>query len=126
MKVLVVGGGAREHAIAWKLSSSPLVETLYVAPGNAGTAAVAENVPVLDTDLDGLARSARDLGVDMTVVGPEIPLAMGIVDRFQAEGLRIFGPTAAAARIESSKVFRQGAHAQARHPHGPRGGVRVV
>ena len=105
MKVLVVGGGAREHAIAWKLSSSPLVDALYVAPGNAGTAAVAENVPVLDTDLDGLARSARELGVDVTVVGPEIPLAMGIVDRFQAEGLRIFGPTAAAARIESSKVF---------------------
>ena len=105
MKVLVVGGGAREHAIAWKLSGSPLVDALYVAPGNAGTAAVAENVPVLDTDLDGLARSARDLGVDVTVVGPEIPLAMGIVDRFQAEGLRIFGPTAAAARIESSKVF---------------------
>ena len=105
MKVLVVGGGAREHAIAWKLSSSPLVDALYVAPGNAGTAAVAENIPVRDTDLDGLLRSARELGVDVTVVGPEVPLAMGIVDRFQAEGLRIFGPTAAAARIESSKVF---------------------
>ena len=105
MKVLVVGGGAREHAIAWKLSSSPLVDELYVAPGNAGTAAVAENVPVGDTDLDGLVRSARELGVDVTVVGPEVPLAMGIVDRFQAEDLRIFGPTAAAARIESSKVF---------------------
>ena len=105
MKVLVVGGGAREHAIAWKLSSSPLVDALYVAPGNAGTAAIAANIPVGDTDLDGLVCSARELGVDVTVVGPEVPLAMGIVDRFKAEGLRIFGPTAAAARIESSKVF---------------------
>ena len=105
MKMLVVGGGAREHAIAWKLSSSPLVDALYVAPGNAGTAAIATNLPVSDTDLDGLLRSARELGVDVTVVGPEVPLAMGIVDRFKEEGLRIFGPTAAAARIESSKVF---------------------
>ena len=105
MRMLVVGGGGREHAIAWKLSRSPLVETLYVAPGNAGTAAVADNLPVRDTDLDGLARSARELGVDVTIVGPEVPLAMGIVDRFRAEGMRIFGPTAAEARIESSKVF---------------------
>ncbi len=105
MKVMVVGGGAREHAIAWKLSSSPLVDVLYAAPGNAGTAAIARNLPVRDTDLDGLARAAGELGVDVTVVGPEVPLAMGIVDRFRADGLRIFGPTAAAARIESSKVF---------------------
>ncbi|MDE2860556.1 MAG: phosphoribosylamine--glycine ligase [Chloroflexota bacterium] len=105
MKVLVVGGGAREHAIAWKLSTSPLVDALFVAPGNAGTAAVAENLPVRDTDLDGLVRSAKELNVDVTFVGPEVPLAMGIVDRFTEEDLRIFGPTAAAARIESSKVF---------------------
>ena len=105
MRILVVGGGAREHAIAWKLSSSPLVDALYVAPGNAGTASVAENLPVRDTDLDGLVRSAKELNVDVTFVGPEVPLAMGIVDRFTEEGLRIFGPTAAAARIESSKVF---------------------
>ena len=105
MRMLVVGGGAREHAIAWKLSSSPLVDLLLVAPGNAGTASVAENLPVRDTDLDGLVSTVKDLSVDVTIVGPEVPLAMGIVDRFTEEGLRIFGPTAAAARIESSKVF---------------------
>ena len=105
MKALVVGGGAREHAIAWKLRQSPLVEELYVAPGNAGTAAIATNLPIADTDLDGLAQAAKQHGVDLAVVGPEIPLAMGIVDHFQAAGLTIFGPTQAAARIESSKVF---------------------
>ena len=105
MKVLVVGGGAREHAIAWKLCQSPLVKELYVAPGNAGTAAIATNLPIADTDLEGLARAAKQSGIDLTVVGPEVPLAMGIVDHFQATGLTIFGPSQAAARIESSKVF---------------------
>ncbi len=105
MNALVVGGGAREHAIAWKLRQSPLVKELYVAPGNAGTAAIATNLPIADSDLEGLARAARQNGVDLTVVGPEAPLAMGIVDHFQAAGLAIFGPTQAAARIESSKVF---------------------
>ena len=105
MKALVVGGGAREHAIAWKLRQSPLVDDLYVAPGNAGTAPIATNLPIADTDLEGLAQSARERGVDLTVVGPEVPLGMGIVDRFQAAGLSVFGPTQAAARIESSKVF---------------------
>ena len=105
MKALVVGGGAREHAIAWKLRRSHLVEELYVAPGNAGTADIATNLPIADTDLDGLARVAKQHGVDLTVVGPEVPLAMGIVDHFQAAGLTVFGPTQAAARIESSKVF---------------------
>ena len=105
MRALIVGGGAREHAIAWKLRQSPLVNELYVAPGNAGTSAIATNLPIADTDLDGLAQAARHHGVDLTVVGPEAPLAEGIVDHFQAAGLSIFGPTQAAARIESSKVF---------------------
>ena len=105
MRILVVGGGAREHAIAWKIRQSPLVDALYVAPGNAGTSAIAVNLPIADTDLEGLAQAARRHGVDLTVVGPEIPLAGGIVDHFQAAGLAIFGPTQAAARIESSKVF---------------------
>ena len=105
MRVLVVGGGAREHAIAWKIRQSPLVDALYVAPGNAGTAAIAVNLPIADTDTAGLAQAARRHGVGLTVVGPEIPLAGGIVDHFQAEGLSVFGPTQAAARIESSKVF---------------------
>ena len=105
MRALVVGGGAREHTIAWKLRQSALVEELYVAPGNAGTADIATNLPVADTDLEGLAQAARQHGIDLTVVGPEVPLDMGIVDHFQAAGLRIFGPSQAAARIESSKVF---------------------
>ncbi|MBI2856034.1 MAG: phosphoribosylamine--glycine ligase [Chloroflexi bacterium] len=105
MKVLVVGNGAREHAIAWKLRQGSLVDELYVAPGNAGTAAIATNVTVSSANIEGLAQSARRLGADLTVVGPEAPLAAGIVDHFQREGLAIFGPTRGAARIESSKVF---------------------
>ena len=105
MRVLVVGNGAREHAIAWKLRQSPRVTELLAAPGNAGTAQVAENVAVGAEDLHGLLRLARDRGVDLTVVGPEAPLADGIADRFQAEGLTLFGPTKGAAMIESSKSF---------------------
>ena len=105
MRALIVGGGAREHAIAWKLKQSPLVDELYIAPGNAGTADIATNLPIGDSDLDGLALAAQQRGVDLTVVGPEAPLAAGIVDHFQAVGLAIFGPTRSAARIESSKVF---------------------
>ena len=105
MRILVVGSGAREHAITWKLSQSPLVEDLIVAPGNAGTAEIASNVDVDPEDLDGLLQVARDEAVDLTVVGPEAPLAAGIADRFQHAGLPIFGPTREAARIESSKLF---------------------
>ena len=105
MRVLVVGNGAREHAIAWKLRQSPRVTELLASPGNAGTAQVAENVAVGAENLDGLLRLARDRGVDLTVVGPEAPLAGGIADRFQAEGLTLFGPTKGAAMIESSKSF---------------------
>ena len=105
MKVLVVGGGGREHALAWKLSRSPGVSSIYVAPGNAGTASLAKNVPLQPTDLDGLLRFAETEQIDFTVVGPDDPLALGIVDRFRAAAKRIFGPTQAAARLESSKSF---------------------
>ena len=105
MKTLLVGNGAREHAIAWKLAQSPLVSELIVAPGNAGTAALCRNVPIGAEDVDGLLALARSEGVEFTVIGPEAPLAAGIVDRFQEAGLLVFGPTAAAARIESSKSF---------------------
>jgi phosphoribosylamine--glycine ligase len=101
--VLVVGGGGREHAIAWKLDADGA--EVLVAPGNAGTAAVAENVAVPADDLAGLVRLARDRQVDLTVVGPEAPLVAGIVDTFEAAGLRIFGPTAKAAQLEGSKLF---------------------
>lgn len=105
MRVLVVGGGAREHAILWKLAQSPRRPRLFAAPGNAGTAALAENLPVAADDVDALAVAARDYAIDLTIVGPETPLVLGIADRFRAEGLRLFGPTAAAARIEGSKSF---------------------
>ena len=106
-KVLVIGSGGREHALAWKLAQSPRVSEVIVAPGNAGTATEAgcRNAPVKVTDLDGLLQLARDEGVAVTVVGPEVPLVAGVVDRFRAAGLRIFGPTAAAAQLEGSKAF---------------------
>ena len=107
MRVLVVGNGGREHAIAWKLSQSPHVKRLYVAPGNAGTSGIAENVPISVSDFDGLLKCAASEDIDLTVIGPDAPLAAGIVDRFQEAGLVVFGPTQAAARIESSKVFAQ-------------------
>ncbi|MDP6402642.1 MAG: phosphoribosylamine--glycine ligase [SAR202 cluster bacterium] len=105
MKVLVVGNGAREHAIAWKLAQSPSVDELLVAPGNAGTAQIARNVPIKAGDIEGLAAFVESDRVDLTVVGPEASLAEGIADRFLDAGLAIFGPTRAAARIESSKAF---------------------
>jgi len=105
MKFLVVGSGGREHALAWKLRQSPLADRVFVAPGNAGTAIDAENVPIRADDLAGLARFARQEKIDLTVVGPEAPLAAGIVDLFAAEGLKIFGPTKVAAELESSKIF---------------------
>ncbi len=105
MKILVIGSGGREHAICWKLSKSPSTPALYCAPGNAGTAQVAENVPIAATDVQGLLVWAKNHGIDLTVVGPEAPLAEGIVDAFRAEGLRIFGPTRVAAQLETSKAF---------------------
>ena len=105
MRVLVVGNGAREHAMAWKLAQSPLVDALFVAPGNAGTASSATNLPVKAEDVEGLLQAACTHNIDLTVVGPETPLAAGIVDRFQSEGLDIFGPTRQAAQLETSKAF---------------------
>lgn len=105
MKVLVVGSGSREHAIAWKLSHSATVERLFVAPGNAGTHAIARNIPIAAEDIAALITFARDNAIDLTVIGPEAPLAFGIIDAFADAGLLAFGPTRAAARIESSKTF---------------------
>ncbi len=105
MKVLVVGSGGREHALAWAISRSRGVEALFVAPGNAGTEAVARNIDIAATDVAGLAAFAREQHIDVTVVGPEAPLNAGIVDRFRAEGLKCYGPSAAAARLEGSKAF---------------------
>ncbi len=105
MKILVIGSGGREHALAWKLKQSPGVERIFCTPGNAGTAQIAENVAIPATDLPALARFAKENNVDLTVVGPDDPLAAGIVDLFNSEGLRVFGPSKSAARIESSKIF---------------------
>ena len=107
MKVLVVGNGGREHALAWRIAQSDRVQTVYVAPGNAGTDAdpLLTNVPVKATDLEALAAFVKENGVDYTVVGPEAPLAAGIVNVFREQGLKIFGPTKEAAQLESSKDF---------------------
>ena len=105
MKILVVGGGGREHTLAWKLAQSSRVSKLYCAPGNAGTAGIATNLPISDNDIPALLRFARDHNIGLTVVGPEVPLVNGIVDQFEAAGLRIFGPNARAAILEGSKVF---------------------
>jgi phosphoribosylamine--glycine ligase len=105
MNVLVIGKGGREHALVWKLAQSPRAERVYCAPGNAGTAADGVNVAIEATDFEALIRFAKKENIGLTVVGPEEPLARGIVDHFQKAGLRIFGPTRAAAQLEASKAF---------------------
>ncbi|MGM0526315.1 MAG: phosphoribosylamine--glycine ligase [Pseudomonadota bacterium] len=107
MKVLVVGGGGREHALAWKAAQSPRVDDVFVAPGNAGTAneKVLTNIDINADDIEGLLSFAQQQSIELTIVGPEAPLVAGIVDRFQQAGLAIFGPTAAAAQLEGSKAF---------------------
>ena len=105
MKVLVVGSGGREHALCWKLRQSPLLTELYCAPGNPGIAEVADLVSIQAEETHKLADFARDLGIDLTVVGPELPLALGLADELASRGLAVFGPTQAAAEIESSKAF---------------------
>jgi len=105
MKVLLVGGGGREHALAWKLAQSPRLTRLYAAPGNPGIAAHADCVPVRDTDLDELVALARQERVELAVIGPELPLSLGLRDRLSDAGLPVFGPSQAAARLESSKAF---------------------
>ncbi len=105
MKILVVGGGGREHALVWKIAQSPKAERVFAAPGNGGTAAIAENLDFRPTDIEGLGKVAREKGIDLVVVGPEAPLASGIVDHFDRLEIPVFGPTRAAAQIESSKAF---------------------
>lgn len=105
MKVLIVGGGGREHAIAWKISQSPKVSKLYCAPGNGGIASLAQCVPIKAMDIDGIVEFAKSEGIDLVVVAPDDPLAAGMVDALESAGIRAFGPNKAAAEIESSKVF---------------------
>ena len=105
MRILVIGSGGREHALTWKLRQSPHADEIFCAPGNAGTGEIAENVAIPVSDLAALVRFAKENRVDLTVVGPDDPLAAGIVDLFTSEKLRAFGPDKAAARIESSKIF---------------------
>ncbi|HEY1422997.1 MAG TPA: phosphoribosylamine--glycine ligase N-terminal domain-containing protein, partial [Candidatus Acidoferrum sp.] len=100
MKILIIGGGGREHALAWKLRQSAHAERIFCAPGNGGTTDVGENVAIPASDLEALVRFAKENRVDLTVVGPDDPLAAGIVDLFASEKLRAFGPTKSAARIE--------------------------
>jgi phosphoribosylamine--glycine ligase len=116
MRILVVGSGGREHALAWKLNQSPRVEQIFCAPGNAGTASLGENVSMPASDLTGLARFAKQNRIELTVVGPDDPLAAGIADLFNSQGLRIFGPSKSAARIESSKIFAKQLMRQANIP----------
>ncbi|TDX51816.1 phosphoribosylamine--glycine ligase [Orenia marismortui] len=105
MKVLVIGNGGREHALVWKLKQSKRIEEIFVAPGNAGTEKLAENIDIEATDINKLIDFVKKEKIDLTVVGPEAPLVTGIVDAFEAEGLKIFGPNKAAAQLEGSKVF---------------------
>ena len=105
MRILVVGSGGREHALTWKLAQNPAVEKIYCAPGNGGTAELAENIPISSGDIDKLAQFAEEERIDLTVVGPEAPLVAGIVNEFEKRGLKIFGPRKEAALIEGSKVF---------------------
>lgn len=105
MKVLVVGNGGREHALAWKIRQSRRVDRVFVAPGNAGTAVDAENVPINSTDIARLVKFGQQEKIDLAVIGPEAPLAAGVVDAFQSAKIRVFGPSKAAAQLESSKVF---------------------
>ncbi|MBI2824842.1 MAG: phosphoribosylamine--glycine ligase [Planctomycetia bacterium] len=122
MNVLIIGSGGREHALAWKLAQSPGVERIFVAPGNAGTAREAENVDIAPTDFPRLIKFAQQNDIGLTVVGPEAPLTLGIVDAFTAEKLRVFGPTKAAAELEGSKVFCKNL---LRHADVPTGDYRV-
>ena len=105
MKLLVIGNGAHEHALAWKIQQSPRVKEIYAVPGNAGTASVAQNINISSNDIPSIAKKATELKVDLVVVGPEAPLAAGLVDQLQAMKIPVFGPSKAAAQLESSKVF---------------------
>ncbi len=116
MNILIIGSGGREHALAWKVSQSPLLRKLYCAPGNAGTQSIAENVPIAPDDIPALLDFAAGQKIDLTVVGPEAPLTMGIVDEFEKKGLKIFGPNKNAAELEGSKIFAKQFMARHRIP----------
>src|SRR3989344_1180447 len=116
MDVLVVGGGGREHALAWKLKQSPRIQNIYIAPGNGGTGNVGENVPIAVTDFEQLTNFVKEKNIALTIVGPDDPLALGIVDFFKERGLRIWGPSKAAAEIEASKAFSKQLMAEAGIP----------
>ncbi|MBC7363403.1 MAG: phosphoribosylamine--glycine ligase [Candidatus Aminicenantes bacterium] len=118
MKILVIGSGGREHALVWKIKQSPHCEQLYCAPGNGGIAQIAEIVPIEETNIRALADFAEEKKIDLTVVGPELPLAMGIVDEFEKRGLRIYGPNRKAAEIEKSKIFAKEFMSRHRIPTG--------
>ena len=105
MRILIIGSGGREHALAWKISQRKDVTELYVAPGNGGTASIAKNVPIKDSDIEGLVAFAKEKAVDLVIPGPELPLTLGVVDAMQAAGIPCFGPSAACARLEGSKAF---------------------
>lgn len=105
MRILIIGSGGREHALAWKLKQSPEVDEVFVAPGNGGTASLARNLPVSDADVPALVASAREHGIDFVVPGPELPLTLGVVDAMTEAGIPCFGPSAACARLEGSKAF---------------------
>ena len=117
MRVLIVGGGGREHALAWKLAQSPRCEAVLAAPGNAGTAPLGENLNLRDSDIDGICAAALDRRIDLVVVGPEAPLAAGLVDALTQRGIAVFGPTQDAARIESSKWYAKSIMQSADVPH---------
>ncbi|AGA89062.1 phosphoribosylamine--glycine ligase [Thioflavicoccus mobilis 8321] len=128
MKILIIGGGGREHALAWKAVQSPLAERVYVAPGNGGTAGEphVENVPIGAEEIDRLVDFAAETGIDLTIVGPEAPLVTGVVDAFSAAGLHCFGPTREAARLEGSKAFTKAFLARHRIPTGAYGAFDAV
>ncbi|WP_285908046.1 phosphoribosylamine--glycine ligase [Pseudodesulfovibrio pelocollis] len=119
MKILVVGGGGREHAICWKLSQNPKVTAILCAPGNGGTARLGENVPIKDDDIPGLIALARDREVDLVVAGPELPLVLGLVNALDREGIPCFGPCAYAANLEGSKAFSKNLMHEAGVPTAP-------
>ena len=104
-QILIVGSGGREHALTWKLKQSSKIERIYVAPGNGGTQIIAQNVDIAETDLDGISQFVADRKIDLTVVGPELPLSVGLVNRLSRSGFRAFGPSRQAARLETSKIF---------------------
>ncbi len=124
MKVLVIGSGGREHALVWKLKQSSRVSEIFCAPGNAGVAAMAKCVAIDASDVKKLLKFARDNKIDLTVVGPEAPLTLGVVDQFEKAGLRIFGPSQKAAAMEGSKVFSKNLMREVRNSHRPLRGLR--